>query len=773
MKKYLLLAFLFSGLITNAQTNTSTGNCKAQFKYSVNNMLMSPVPSTAINFYDRSEGKVTAWFWDFGDGTKSQEQNPFHIYIHPAPSPYVKLSPYRTVSLTILTSDTCKSFYSEVIDIMSGTTTSSPGCKAFFKYYQTDYDSVRGKATFQMDNYSEGDSLTYLWKFDDGQTSTERQPLVTFDNKPAKHLACLTITGKNNCADSFCDSVKFFKPVVIISPPPACMARYKYHEVKLDSLAQKVTYEFNNYSEGDSLTYLWFFDNGITSTEKEPVITFDIKQLPIKASLTVLGKNGCSDIFWDAVYFFHPIIYPPIPVDSIKCETAFGYSVNYNIKPFAPALVLDFYSKAFPEVLEWNWDFGDGTSSNEQNPTHMFNFPLNIDPVLGDPNPFRKVCLTVKTVTGCMASSCQTINIYMSTVPPVDPVPQCHAWIKYYRPTDIISIPEVIPYKLIDASEGKVIRRLWQFEDGTTSKEAEPQVNFNFMKPDQKVCLTIWTADSCSSTWCETILVNGNIPDSINTGKTSLYTMRYQSSFPQQMPSCAGWAKAQVYLKDSLINASNYSWSTGDLTQEVKGLCPTQFYTVKATTPNGTIVSGTFIFNSDGTTTDVSLNFWVTGLKENPMILCKPVNRAYTVEWHLCDGSIITGDSIPVNSMNCASDNANMVLKDAAGNVVYTENISQKTFATLIKPDQQESSSVKLYPNPVKDVLNITYSGKLVSEMQIEICDISGKSVSSQKIQDVESGQNISLNVNSLQKGIYLCKMTSGKNVIGTEKFIK
>ena len=130
------------------------------------------------------------------------------------------------------------------------------------------------------------------------------------------------------------------------------------------------------------------------------------------------------------------------------------------------------------------------------------------------------------------------------------------------RPTDVISIPEVIPYKLVDASEGKVVSRIWQFEDGTTSTEAEPLVSFNFQKPTQKVCLTIYTADSCSSTWCEVIYVTEPKVDTVYSERpdVNVYAMRYKSSFPPQMSSCTGYAMAQVYLKDSLINASHYVW---------------------------------------------------------------------------------------------------------------------------------------------------------------------------------------------------------------------
>jgi len=876
MRKYLLFALMLSGLMTSAQTVITNGNCKADFKYAVNDVLMSPVPATAINFYDKSEGNVTAWFWDFGDGNTSQEQNPTNVFIHPVPDPTAKFSPYRTVSLTILTSDDCKSMYSEMINIMDGTTYTAPSCKAGFKYYQAAYDSLVGTASFQMTNLSEGDSLSYLWQFDNGTTSTEKEPVITFDIKPAAHQASLTVTGKNNCTDTFNETINFidpntpviyppecetafgysvnyniqtFAPALVldfyskatpdatewnwtfddggtsneqnpthifnfpvgnetnpgdanpfrnvcltvktisgcvtsrcetiniymntnpVEPPLACAARYKYHQTSLDSVAGTVSFEFNNYSEGDSLSYSWFFDNGIISTEKEPIITFDIKQLPLKASLTVQGKN-CSDTFWDAVYLDGPIIYQPIEVDSTKCFTAFGYTVNYTVKTFAPALVLDFYAKSPPDATQWNWDFGDGTTSPDQNPMHIFNLPLAQDSAMTDQNPFRKVCLTVTTATGCMSTYCETIDLYMNTVPPTDPSTQCHAWFKYYRPIDIITIPEVVPFKLLDGSEGNVVSRLWQFEDGTTSTELEPLVSFDFMKPTQKVCLTINTADGCSSTWCDIIYVSGtNVDTGYVTKPVAYYSMHVTGSFPIQMSSCAGTAHAQVYMNNSLINADNYVWSTGEQGQDVKGLCPTQTYSVKAITSDGSYVSNTFVFNSDGTVTEIPTSWYITGDRNNQLIQFDS-NKDFTVEWRLCDGTIVQSDSIPLNSINCGAKESNMILKDAAGNVVYTENISLKTLATRISPDKL-LSSVKLFPNPVKDVLNIKYSGKKLNEMQIEISDITGKSVSNQKVFDVDSGQNISLNVNSLRNGVYICRMISGKQVIGLEKFIK
>jgi len=414
MRKYLLFALMLSGLMTSAQTSITSGDCKAQFKYRVNDMLMSPVAATAINFDDRSEGKVTFWWWDFGDGTTSTEQNPFHVFNHPIGGPNVKMSPYRTVSLTVLTSDSCKSFYSETINIMDGIIYTNPDCQAYFKYIQTTYDSIVGTATFQLDNYSLGDSLSYLWQFDNGKTSTEQQPTVTFDIKPADHKVSLTVTGKNNCSDTFSETVTFYNP-------------------------------------------------------NTPVI------------------------------------------DPAGCYTAFGWNVNYDIKTFAPALTLDFYSKADPEAVTWSWDFGDGTTSEEQNPTHGFNYPIVQDSILSDPNPFRTICLTVTTVTGCVTSSCQTIDIYKISTPPVDPPVYpplaCSARYKYYQ-TEMDSLAGKVSFQFNNYSEGDSLSYLWYFDNGITSTEKEPVITFDIKKLPLKASLTVNGKNGCSDTFWDGVYLD-------------------------------------------------------------------------------------------------------------------------------------------------------------------------------------------------------------------------------------------------------------------------
>jgi len=43
----------------------------------------NPRPGENVSFTDHSAGAITNWTWDFGDGTKSYEQNSVHVYENP------------------------------------------------------------------------------------------------------------------------------------------------------------------------------------------------------------------------------------------------------------------------------------------------------------------------------------------------------------------------------------------------------------------------------------------------------------------------------------------------------------------------------------------------------------------------------------------------------------------------------------------------------------------------------------------------------------------
>lgn len=80
----------------------------------------------------------------------------------------------------------------------------------------------------------------------------------------------------------------------------------------------------------------------------------------------------------------------------------------------------------------------------------------------------------------------------------------------------------------------------------------------------------------------------------------------------------------------------------------------------------------------------------------------------------------------------------------------------------------QNSTEVKLYPNPNTGVFTVTVSQKEVKDLNIELFDVFGKSVFKTKSNSV----NTAINIQNLANGVYLVKLTSSE-INEVLKFIK
>lgn len=100
------------------------------------------------------------------------------------------------------------------------------------------------------------------------------------------------------------------------------------------------------------------------------------------------------------------------------------------------------------------------------------------------------------------------------------------------------------------------------------------------------------------------------------------------------------------------------------------------------------------------------------------------------------------------------------------GNNVYVDNINITASGTLVSASSKlpyfNNSSVKLYPNPSENNLNIAIEN-IDSNAKINIVDAIGKSVSSSTI---EGKDNVLVNVDltNISNGIYFVKVNSGGN---------
>lgn len=120
-----------------------------------------------VQFTDNSTGSnIIQWEWDFGDGTRSYEQSPKHLYAYPG---------VYTVKLTIRNSKSQTSALSKPNYIIVNLT---PPVAKFIQ------DTVAGYApvtvTFTYTGVNEYVVDSFKWSFGDGTISNEQNPTHTY-----------------------------------------------------------------------------------------------------------------------------------------------------------------------------------------------------------------------------------------------------------------------------------------------------------------------------------------------------------------------------------------------------------------------------------------------------------------------------------------------------------------------------------------------------------------------------------------------------------------
>jgi len=102
------------------------------------------------------------------------------------------------------------------------------------------------------------------------------------------------------------------------------------------------------------------------------------------------------------------------------------------------------------------------------------------------------------------------------------------------------------------------------------------------------------------------------------------------------------------------------------------------------------------------------------------------------------------------------------------------KDVRNLNFATLTSLDDTpaESSSMLLYPNPVKDHLQIRYESMSEENITVTIINVQGAVVSQLKTISQPGTNDINIPILTLQKGMYLCRLQKG-NKIEITKFIK
>ncbi len=84
-----------------------------------------------------------------------------------------------------------------------------------------------------------------------------------------------------------------------------------------------------------------------------------------------------------------------------------------------------------------------------------------------------------------------------------------------------------------------------------------------------------------------------------------------------------------------------------------------------------------------------------------------------------------------------------------------------------------EKFAVKVAPNPVSSLLNLSFDSNEQLDVQIVISDLAGRQIATQKAQILRGANNIDVNVSNWNNGIYFIQMRQANRLLFTEKVVK
>lgn len=416
-----LSVYSVSGICGSYTDTVYVNYCDAQFTAQITNNV--------VKFKNNSAASPsTSYKWNFGDSSTSSSKNPTHSYQFTGLY-FVMLTLYDSLSA-------CSSFAIDSFFV------SVPPCEANFNY------STKKDTLFIRNQASNYQLITY--DFGDGTNSTNANPVHIY-NQSGTYSVCQTVSDTlNNCTDSYCDSVTIYIP-------PPCQAGYTY-KVNEDSLFIQNT--ASNYQ-----TLHYDFGDGIISTTENPIHIYSQSGTYQVCQTVEDTLNNCFAVFCDSVsilippsckagfnyqfqadtsyfqnlavnydslvYFFgdgdssisinpvHLYIKSGIYIVEQKvfnhrnCISVFKDTIQVSISTSCVAKFEPALDTANPSTLflintssdfkssQYIWDFGDGSTSTQKNPTHQY-----------AENKAYQICLTVSdSALNCMSFYCDTLGL--------------------------------------------------------------------------------------------------------------------------------------------------------------------------------------------------------------------------------------------------------------------------------------------------------------------------------------------------------------------------
>jgi gliding motility-associated-like protein len=365
-------------------------------------------PNKIVHFINSSLGPSLSYHWDFGDGTSSTQAQPTHIY---------NSDGLYTIRLRIVDQYGCSDSLTKQDYINVTTPVAS--------FTVSDSVSSCPPLIVQFNNTSQHYS-SFDWDFGDGSHSQVAAP-SHFYAIPGTYIARLTVTGPGGCT-----SIK--RQTITVRGP---YGSFTYGAL---SGCKPLQVNFRASTQNRS-SFIWDFNDGTTITTNDSIISH---------TYTIAGIYVPKMILKDVASCMVPITGPDtIVVNGITA----AFDLDTHLLCDNGAVQFSNRTVSNDAITGYSWDFGDGTSSAQANPTHVYNAVGTYYPKL-----------RAFTASGCRDSITSLVPVRVVKKPDT-----------YITRSPDGCIPLTVTYNgRLNNPDTSAIQWAWDFGNGKTSNLQNP-----------------------------------------------------------------------------------------------------------------------------------------------------------------------------------------------------------------------------------------------------------------------------------------------------------